>query len=166
MRRFVVMGVAGAGKTLIGASFASALGVPFADGDDFHPPENVARMAAGVPLTDVDRAGWLAALAARLAEARRADEGLVIACSALKRAYRDVLRSGDPDLQLVFLAGPEELIAARLAARTGHYMPPSLLPSQLAVLEPPTADERPWICDARESPERLVERLLTLSRPT
>lgn len=162
-RRYVIMGVAGAGKSLIGSRFAAALGAAFADGDDFHPPANVARMAAGIPLTDADRAGWLSALAARLAEARRDGEALVVACSALRRAYRDVLRGGDPDLQLVFLTGPEALIAARLAARTGHYMPASLLGSQLATLEPPGPDEHPWICDAAETPEGIVAGLVALA---
>ena len=159
-----MMGVAGAGKTLIGARFADALGIAFADGDAFHSPASVAKMAAGVPLTDADRAGWLAALAGRLAEARRHGEGLVLACSALRRAYRDVLRGGDPGLQLVFLAGPEALIARRLAARTGHYMPASLLASQLATLEPPSPDESPWTVDSSESPEAIVVRLVARAR--
>jgi gluconokinase len=163
VRRFVVMGVAGAGKSLIGARFAAALGAAFADGDDFHPPANVARMAAGIPLTDVDRAGWLTALAARLAAARRADEGLVVACSALKRAYRDVLRNGDPALQLIFLTGPAPLIGDRLGARAGHFMPPALLASQLATLEPPEADEAPWVCEVADTPEHIVEHLVTLA---
>lgn len=157
------MGVAGAGKSLIGASFASALDVAFTDADGFHPAANVAKMAAGIPLTDADRAGWLEALALRLADARLAGEGLVLACSALKRAYRDVLRGGDPELQLVFLTGSERLISQRLEARTGHYMPTSLLASQLATLEPPAADESPWICDASESPDAIVARLLALA---
>lgn len=158
------MGVAGVGKSLIGSRLASALGVAFADGDDFHSAENVAKMAAGIPLTDTDRAGWLAALAAVLADTRRAHDGLVLACSALKRMYRDILRHGAPDLQLIFLTAPEPLVAARLETRTDHYMPPSLLASQLATLEPPTADESPWICDTSESPDAIVARLVALAR--
>src|SRR5438552_2884672 len=125
-RQYVIMGVAGVGKTLIGAAFARAIGAEFADGDDYHPPENVKKMAAGIPLTDDDRAGWLRALARRIAEAHRGGTSLVVACSALKRAYRDVLRGGSPTLQFVFLHGAKALIAGRLADRRGHYMPASL----------------------------------------
>ncbi len=135
----VVMGVSGCGKSTVGAALAAALGLRFVEGDAFHPPENVARMAAGIALTDADRAGWLCALAARLAEG--APQGVVLACSALKRAYRDVLRAGAPTLRFVWLALPRAELEARMAARTGHYMPASLLASQLATLEPPQADE-------------------------
>jgi gluconokinase len=158
--RYVIMGVAGAGKTLIGTRLARALGVEFVEGDDYHPPENVERMRSGTPLTDADRQGWLAALASRLMDARRADKGLVIAASALKRAYRDLLRAGDPDVRFVLLAAPRELIAERLENRKGHYMPPILLDSQLAILELPGADEEAWIYDAEQTPDAIVSDLV------
>ena len=157
---YVVMGVAGSGKSTIGAALARALGVDFVEGDAYHPPENVQRMAAGVPLTDADRAGWLRALAGRLREAREARTGLVVACSALKRSYRDVLRDGAPDVQFVFLRGTHPLIAARIAGRRGHFMPASLLDSQFATLEEPATDEGVWEYDAAEPPEALVAELV------
>ncbi len=157
---YVVMGVAGSGKSLIGAAFARALGVDFVEGDEYHPAENVRRMSSGVPLTDEDRAGWLRALAARIGEARATGTGLVVTCSALKRSYRDVLRAEADDLQFVFLRGPRALIAERLASRRGHFMPPSLLDSQFATLEEPSADEQAWVCDVRESPQDLVAALV------
>lgn len=153
---YVVMGVSGCGKTLIGEGLARALDVEFVEGDAYHPPENVARMTAGIPLTDADRQGWLAALAARIAEAKRAGMGLVVSCSALKRSYRDLLRAGAADVRFVFLRGSRELIAARLAGRRGHYMPPSLLDSQLATLEEPSPDEHPWVCDISSAPESIL----------
>jgi gluconokinase len=158
---YVVMGVSGAGKSLIGASLARELSVEFADGDDYHPPENVKRMAAGIPLTDEDRAGWLRSLAARIGQARDARKGLVVACSALKRSYRDVLREAAPDLRLIFLEGPRTLIAKRLGARRGHYMPGSLLDSQFAALEEPSADEYAWVCDASLPPQEIVADLVS-----
>jgi gluconokinase len=157
---YVVMGVAGSGKSLIGAAFARALGVDFVEGDQYHPAENVRRMSSGVPLTDDDRAGWLRALAARIGEARAAGTGLVVTCSALKRSYRDVLRAEADDLQFVFLRGPRAVIAERLANRRGHFMPPSLLDSQFATLEEPSSDEDAWVCDIRESPQDLVAALV------
>ena len=151
------MGVSGAGKSLIGAALARALDVAFLEGDELHPAENVRRMAAGTPLTDEDRHGWLIAIAARLRDAKRAGVGLVVACSALKRRYRDLLRSvGVGDVRFVFLKGTRALIAERLAQRPGHFMPPALLDSQLATLEEPGADERVWICDIRETPDAIV----------
>ena len=155
------MGVAGSGKSTIGEALASALGVGFVEGDAYHPPENVERMSKGIPLTDADRAGWLSALADRLREARDAGEGLVMACSALKRSYRDILRAGAPELQLIYLRGPRALIAERLGGRSGHFMPASLLDSQLATLEEPFPDEQAWVCDAREAPEEIVAALVT-----
>jgi gluconokinase len=154
------MGVAGSGKSTIGAALARALGVEFVEGDDYHPAENVKRMAAGVPLTDEDRAGWLRALASRLREAEDAGTGLVMTCSALKRSYRDVLRAGAADLQFVFLRGPRVLIAERLGKRRGHFMPVSLLDSQFAALEEPSPDEGAWVCDITERPEDLVAALM------
>ena len=154
------MGVAGSGKSVIGAAFADALGVEFVEGDDYHPAENVRRMASGIPLTDADRAGWLSALAERLREAKDAGVGLVMSCSALKRSYRNVLRSGSPDVQFIFLRGPRALIAERLAHRRGHYMPAALLDSQMATLEKPSPDERAWVVDISEAPRDIVAALV------
>jgi gluconokinase len=155
------MGVTGSGKSVIGAAFAGALGVDFVEGDDYHPAANIRKMSAGIPLNDADRAGWLRALAKRIREARDAGKGLVVACSALKRSYRDVLRAQAPDLQFVFLRGSRELIAQRLAKRgSKHFMPPSLLDSQLTTLEEPLPDEHVWIADIAQSPEQIVADLL------
>lgn len=133
----VVMGVSGSGKTTVGAALAERLGVLFLDGDSLHPPGNVAKMARGEPLTDDDRWPWLAEVGAWLADSRG-----VVACSALRRAYRDVLRSHCPDLVVLHLDGAEELFEQRLVKRSGHFMPVSLLGSQLATLEPLEPDER------------------------
>jgi len=157
---YVVMGVAGSGKSLIGARLARELHVEFVEGDDLHPPDNVRRMAAGIPLTDDDRKGWLMAIAARLREAQRAGVGLVASCSALKRSYRDLLRSGAARVQFVYLAGTRALLTERMANRRGHFMPPSLLESQLAILEEPSPDEHAWVCDIRETPDAIVADLV------
>ena len=159
---YVMMGVCGSGKSLIGASLARELGIEFVEGDALHPPENVRRMAAGIPLTDDDRQGWLLAIAARLREAKRAGVGLVVSCSALKRRYRDLLRSeGDPDVRFVHLAGRRALVAERMANRSGHFMPASMVDSQFAILEEPAPDERAWVCDISESPDAIVTHLVT-----
>lgn len=151
------MGVCGSGKSLIGTQLARELDVEFVEGDDLHPPENVKRMAAGIPLTDDDRQGWLVEIATRLREARQAGVGLVVSCSALKRRYRDLLRStGDADVRFVYLAGNRAIIAERMANRRGHYMPTTLLESQLAILEEPSADERAWRCDISAAPNAIV----------
>jgi gluconokinase len=159
---YVVMGVSGSGKSLIGAALARALDVDFAEGDEYHPAENVARMAAGIPLTDDDRRPWLRALASRIRDAADAGRGLVVACSALKRSYRDILRdeSGARELQFVFLRGPRAMIAERLPGRAGHFMPPTLLDSQFATLEEPSPDEHAWVCNINDSPEHLVAALV------
>ncbi|HEV7458867.1 MAG TPA: gluconokinase [Roseococcus sp.] len=149
--RLLVMGVSGSGKSSFGAALAEALALPFADADAFHPPANIAKMQAGTPLTDEDRWPWLDALGAWLA----ARPG-VVACSALKRAYRDRLRDAAPGLRLIYLEGAPDLIAARQAARPGHFMPASLMASQFATLEPPGADENPLVLDVAEPVERLV----------
>lgn len=154
----VVMGVSGCGKSTVGAALASALGVEFVEGDAFHPPENVARMAAGTPLTDADRAGWLRTLAAHIAQA--APRGVVVSCSALKRSYRDVLREGSAALRFVWLDLPRAELEARMARRTGHYMPASLLDSQLATLEPPHADEAAIRIDGTLATDILVAEAL------
>ena len=161
---FIVMGVSGSGKTTIGARLARALGSEFVEGDDLHPPENVKRMTAGIPLTDDDRRGWLLAIAARLREAKRARIGLVVSCSALKRSYRDLLRSvGETEVRFVYLAGSRALLAERLAQRRGHFMPPALLESQLSILEEPSPDERAWVCDISQAPDAIVADLVKRS---
>jgi gluconokinase len=154
------MGVSGSGKSLIGAAFARALGVDFVEGDHYHTAANVARMSSGIPLTDDDRAEWLRSLGARIRKAKDSGIGLVVSCSALKRSYRDILRGAAGDLHFVFLQGSRALLAERLTSRRGHYMPPSLLESQLATLEEPSADEQAWVCDMRESPEDIVAALV------
>ena len=163
---YVIMGVAGSGKSTIGAQLARALGVEFVEGDDLHTPENVKRMAAGIALTDDDRRGWLLAIATRLSEAKRVGIGLVVSCSALKRSYRDVLRAGRADVQFAYLEGTRALLEQRLAGRRGHFMPSSLLDSQFAILEPPSPDEHAWVSDIGEPPEVIVAGLVarTLSR--
>lgn len=157
---FVVMGVSGCGKSTVGAALAAALGLPFLEGDDFHPAANVARMAAGFALNDTDRAGWLQTLAERIASSHRRGQGLVLSCSALKRSYRDILRQGVPALHFVHLQGDYERLAARMAARSGHYMPLSLLESQLSTLEFPGPDEDAQSFDLATRPETLVAAVL------
>jgi gluconokinase len=156
----VVMGVSGCGKSTVGLQVAQALGLEFLEGDTLHPPRNVARMAAGFALTDDDREGWLQALAERIRQSRAAGQGLVLSCSALKRAYRDILRQGAPDLRLLYLHGEHSLLASRMAARTGHYMPLSLLASQLSTLEEPGADENAQKCDVALPAEAIVAAAL------
>jgi len=155
----VVMGVSGCGKTTVARAVADRLGLPFQEGDALHPPANVAKMAGGRPLTDEDRAPWLAAVAAWLDERRSAGTGGVITCSALKRAYRDTLAGGHRDVRFVHVRGDRELIAARMAARSGHFMPASLLDSQLATLEEPGPDERPIVVSAALPVERIVDEV-------
>jgi carbohydrate kinase (thermoresistant glucokinase family) len=155
------MGVSGSGKSLIGGALARALGVDFVEGDDYHPAENVERMSWGIALTDDDRADWLRALAARIREAKDAGAGLVVSCSALKRSYRDVLCAAAEDLRFIYLKGPRALIAQRLATRRGHFMPASLLDTQLSTLQEPSPDEAAWVCDITESPADLVAALVS-----
>ena len=157
---WVVMGVSACGKSDIGARLAQALGAPFIEGDRFHPPENVAKMSAGIPLDDEDRRGWLQALRAGIERAWQTDPVVVLSCSALKRAYRDVLRGDGGDVRFVHLHGDRDLIAQRMAARSGHFMPVSLLDSQLRTLEPLQPDERGVTLDVREPPQRLVEQVM------
>jgi carbohydrate kinase (thermoresistant glucokinase family) len=137
----VMMGVSGSGKTTLGKALAERLGWVFQEGDDLHPPANIAKMKAGIPLTDADRAPWLARVEAWISDELRQGRSGVIACSALKRAYRDRIVAGRANVRLVFLKGERDLIAARLAHRHGHFMPPSLLDSQFAALEAPAASE-------------------------
>jgi gluconokinase len=158
------MGVSGAGKSVVGAALARALGAEFHDGDDYHPPSNRAKMASGIPLDDVDRAGWLATLAGLLEHAAGNAQSIVVACSALKRSYRDTLRAGAPGLRILYLHGPRELIARRLSERTGHFMPPSLLESQFATLEPPQPDELAIPCDVTRTPDEIARQALAAGR--
>jgi gluconokinase len=137
----VVMGVSGCGKSTLAAGIAGALGLPAIDGDDLHAPESVARMKNGFPLTDTDRWPWLERIGARLADARQAPAGVVLSCSALKRAYREHIRTACPGVRFLFLDGNPDLIRARMVARQGHYMPAGLLDSQLRTLERPGAEE-------------------------
>lgn len=155
--RVVVMGVSGSGKSTVGQALARALGVPFVEGDSLHPPRNVALMAAGTPLTDHDRQDWLQAVAAELAASQQ--HGVVVSCSALRRSYRDLLRASAPDLRLVHLTGEPSLLAERLGSRSGHYMPASLLQSQLDTLESPTADEAAISVDIDAPVQAIVSRV-------
>lgn len=155
--RVVVMGVSGSGKTTVASRLAAALGVPFAEGDDFHPAANIAAMTAGVALTDADRAPWLARIADWLTGAT---DGAVVSCSALARAYRDRLRADVPDLVFVHLDVPRAESDRRLRHRRGHFMPPSLLDSQLAMLEPlDVHTEAGLVVDGTATPQVLVDRV-------
>ncbi|MEV1066469.1 gluconokinase [Streptomyces sp. NPDC050263] len=152
----VVMGVAGTGKTTIGPLLAARLGVPYAEGDDFHPQANIAKMSAGTPLDDDDRWPWLDAIGA-WADGR-AGLGGVVSCSALKRSYRDRLRASAPGVVFVHLAGDRALIEDRMAHRQGHFMPTALLDSQFATLQPLQADEAGVVVDVSGSPEAIAGR--------
>ena len=155
-QHIVVMGVSGCGKTTVGEGLAAALGWPFDEGDRYHPPANVAKMSAHVPLTDADRWPWLEALAARIAAHERAGESSVLSCSSLKRAYRDLLRTGAPRVRFLHLAGDKAVLAARLAARTDHFFPADLLDSQYAALEPLQPDEDGVEVDVALGPDAQV----------
>lgn len=157
--RWVVMGVSGCGKSSAGSLLASRLKVDYVEGDALHPPENVSKMAAGIPLTDADRAGWLAALRDRIALAKAQGRGLVVSCSALKRSYRDLLREGDPALRFAHLDGPREVLENRMQGRQ-HFMPATLLDSQLQTLQPLQADEAGIVLDIRQPLPGLVETIL------
>jgi gluconokinase len=154
----VVMGVAGTGKTTIGPMLAQRLGVPYAEGDDFHPKANIAKMSAGTPLTDDDRWPWLDAIGAWAHE--RAGRGGVVSSSALKRSYRDRLRAAAPGIVFVHLSGDRELIQDRMAHRAGHFMPTALLDSQFAALQPLQEDEAGVAVDVSGSPEEITDRAL------
>jgi gluconokinase len=156
----VVMGVSGSGKSTVGAALAQRLRVPFADADDFHPAANIAKMSAGHPLDDDDRHPWLERIGQWLAE--HADGG-VMSCSALKRKYRDQLRSQHADTVFLHLAGTPELIARRQASRPGHFMPASLLTSQFETLEPLGDDERGVTIDVGRSIDSIVNQYVSLS---
>ena len=154
----VVMGVSASGKSTVGELLAARLGLPYADADEFHPPENIAKMSAGEPLTDDDRRPWLEGLGRWLAEHQA--RGGVATCSALKRRYRDVLTSHAPGVTFLYLRGDEATFAERMQGRKGHFMPMSLLRSQLETLEAPSQDERAVAVDAGLSPPAIVEDFL------
>ncbi|MBD9698156.1 gluconokinase [Flavimobilis sp. GY10621] len=156
--RIVVMGVSGCGKSTVATLLAARLGVPYVDADDLHPAANVARMSAGIQLTDDDRAPWLDTVAAAIAAA---PDGVVVACSALRRSYRDRLRAGAPGTVVVHLDGTPELLAARIGARTDHFMPASLLGTQLATLESLADDEPGTVLDVTATPDELADAAAT-----
>jgi beta-N-acetylhexosaminidase len=157
------MGVSGCGKTTIGDLVARELGVRFLDGDSLHPVENVAKMAAGTPLNDDDRWPWLAIVGSELAAA--GSDGLVLACSALRRSYRDAIRAQAPDTVFLHLHGTKEVLGSRLEGRSGHFMPAALLDSQLATLEPLEADEAGVVVDIAAPVNVVVEQAMSgLSR--
>ena len=156
----VVMGVSGSGKSTIAEKLAERLGWIFEDGDSFHPASNVAKMRAGHPLTDEDRWPWLQAIADEIDRVCKAGKRTVIACSALRHAYRDILVHGRSDVRIVFLSGTQALIADRLARRKGHFMPAGLLDSQFKTLEPPEASERPVTVSIDASVETIVEDII------
>jgi len=156
----VVMGVSGSGKTTIAALLAGRLGWEYEDGDDFHPPENVAKMHGGTPLDDTDRWPWLAAIAAWIDATRAGGRHGVVACSALRRAYRDKMVGARADVRLVYLQGDRQLIATRQAARLNHYMPATLVDSQFAALEEPMPDERPIVVSVAPRPSEIVQAII------
>ncbi len=160
--QLVVMGVSGCGKSTVAALIASRTGWALAEGDDFHAASSIARMAAGSPLDDTTRTPWLTAIAGWLTERAADGECAVVSCSALTRAYRDVLRGAGPDVQMVHLAGPYDLVARRLAARHGHFMPPQLLASQYAVLEPLAPDEPGITLNLEATPGHLADEVLRI----
>jgi carbohydrate kinase (thermoresistant glucokinase family) len=156
----VVMGVSGTGKSTVAVALQRRLGWPFAEGDELHPAQNVAKMAAGIPLEDADRWPWLDAIAAWTSGEAALGHSTVVTCSALHRSYRDRLRAASQDTFFVHLVGSPELLAGRLAARTGHFMPASLLPSQLETLEPLHEDEAGMAIDSAAGVEQIVHRVL------
>jgi gluconokinase len=160
----VVMGVSGSGKSTVAAGLVDRLGWEFAEGDDFHPPANVAKMRNGVPLDDDDRWPWLRTLAAWIGEHEQAGKSAVVTCSALKRSYRDLLRDGHPSVWFAHVTADAEQIRDRVQRRTGHYMPPSLLDSQLATLEPLQDDEPGASVSGAGEPDEVVDALLATLR--
>jgi gluconokinase len=158
----IVAGVSGSGKTTVGILLADRLGWRFADADDFHPAANVAKMRAGIPLTDADRGPWLRAIAAWMDERIARGEDAVVGCSALKRSYRDLLLNGRPEARMIFLAPDREVLARRLAARHGHFFPEQLLGTQLDALEPPGPDERVLTVVPADDPAATVAQIIAL----
>ncbi|AZM95084.1 gluconokinase [Vreelandella venusta] len=164
--RILVMGVSGSGKSHIGQQLAAKLGATFIDGDDHHSPANVAKMASGTPLNDNDRRDWLATLAELFADHKACNASVVIACSGLKKRYRDRLREADPALHVLYLEGSHALLRERLATRAGHFFKgDNMLASQLADLEPPSSDEAVTVSIAL-SPGEIVERFTAALAPT
>ncbi len=161
----VIMGVSGSGKTTIGRLLAERLGWHYQEGDALHPPENVAKMSAGTPLSDTDRAPWLRRIAERIDAWCSNGEAGVITCSALKRAYRDIIIGDRPDVRLVHLKGSRELIGRRMAARKGHFMPTALLDNQFATLEEPSPEERAITVDVGGTPAEIVDEILRRLSP-
>ena len=156
----VVMGVSGSGKTTVGAMLAGALGAAFLEGDDLHPRSNVEKMKSGRPLDDADRRPWLEAIARRIDEWRSQGVAGVVTCSALKRAYRDILIGNRPEVRLVYLKGSHDLIRERMAARHEHFMPLGLLDSQFTTLQEPGPDERPIVVEVAGSPAEIVAAII------
>jgi gluconokinase len=154
----VVMGVSGSGKTTVGRAIAARVGWPFLDADDLHSPESIARMASGIPLTDADRWPWLDRIADWIA--RHRGEPGIVACSALKRVYRDHLRAANPDLRFVYLKATQQEIADRLARRTGHFFPPALARAQFRDLQEPGPDENPITVPIKRTPDEIVDLVL------
>lgn len=157
----IVMGVSGSGKSTVAEALAERLDWRCEDGDKFHPASNIAKMSAGQPLTDDDRWPWLKAIADETDRLLGKGENVVVACSALKRAYRNVLVHGQDNIRIVFLDGTQDLIAGRLAVRRGHFMPAGLLESQFGTLEPPAADERPIIVSIDATVEAIVDDIVS-----
>jgi gluconokinase len=162
----VVMGVAGCGKSAVGIALAATLNAVFIEGDRLHPPENVARMASGEPLTDQLREGWLDAIGERIAASVGKGQGVVAACSALKRSYRERLRVFYPDIVFLYLEIDPATARRRVASRKGHFMPASLVDSQFAILEPPGQDERALTLDATRPVDEVVAQAMRLMRPS
>lgn len=156
----IVMGVSGCGKSTIGSLLAHRLSWEFQDGDWFHPPENVEKMHNGTPLTDADRMPWLNAIAARIGELRMSGAQEVIACSALKKRYRDILVGGNSDVRLVYLKGSQDLIGHRISLRQEHFMPAALLQSQFATLEEPSPAEKPIVVAIDGTPADIVSNII------
>ena len=155
----VVMGVSGSGKTTVAKLLAEMSGWQFQEGDTLHPPANVEKMSAGIPLTDADRLPWLRKIAEAIDGWRARGESGVITCSALKRSYRDIIVGDRPDVRLVYLKGSHDLIRQRMAARHGHFMPTALLDSQFSTLEEPSPDENPIVVDIGGSPEKIAREV-------
>jgi carbohydrate kinase (thermoresistant glucokinase family) len=162
----VVMGVSGSGKTTVAAMLAGALGAKFLEGDDLHPRSNVEKMRSGTPLTDADRLPWLQRIAAEIDGWRANGDKGVVTCSALKRAYRDIIVGDRPEVALVYLRGSRELIQHRMAARHEHFMPVGLLDSQFATLQEPADAERPVVVDVEGGPSEIVTRIVERLRGT
>lgn len=154
--RIIVMGVSGCGKSTVGALLAERIDAPFLDGDSLHPQRNVEKMAAGIPLDDDDRQPWLEEVSRRFAAAGQ--DSLIIACSALKQKYRSIIRAQAPDVRFIHLHGTRKLLEERMTARPGHFMPTSLLTSQLQTLEPLTPDEVGLVLNIQASPQDLAEQ--------